>query len=178
MLQRLEPFDLDFVEAPIDARNLSAMRELRASSSIPIAANEGMWSLREAAEAIRQGACDVVVVGPMWLGGLKPLQHLAALCAAHDVGYCHHAPPASSIATAAALHVLSTIPSLEDGNQSYYPRHLRDDVADGLGSLERGKLAVPLGPGLGIDVDESRVAAHAERYLREGGFPQQVPKSA
>lgn len=65
---------------------------------------------------------------------------------------------------AAALHVVATLDQVEDGNQSYHPNLVLDDLSDDLGVDEQGHLRVPGGPGLGIQVDESRVGSAAERY--------------
>jgi L-alanine-DL-glutamate epimerase-like enolase superfamily enzyme len=171
MSVRLEPYGIDFLEQPIDARNLGAMRELRMTTRIPIAANQGIWSLAEAAAAIRAEACDIVVTGPPWVGGLVPLQRVAALCAESGVGFCRHAAPETSIGTVAGMHALATVPALLDGNQTYL-YHLAEDVSDDLAPALRPRLPLPTGPGLGITVDESRVAALAERYRVDGPFAQ------
>lgn len=164
MLAELEPLGIDFVEAPIDGRNVSAMAALRRLTSIPIAANEGVWSLAEAGQMVEAGACDVIVVGPLWLGGLRQLQHLIGYCNSRDIGFCLHSPPSSSIAMGAALSVLAAADRIEDGNQSYHPRHVKDDLSDDLRPGTGGTLLVPEGPGIGIDVQEDRLQAAVDRY--------------
>jgi glucarate dehydratase len=147
------------------------MRELRRTTRIPIAANQGIWSLSEAAAAIRAEACDVIVTGPPWVGGLLPFQRVGALCAETGIGFCRHAAPETSIGTVAGMHVLATVPKLLDGNQTYL-YHLAEDASDDLAPAFRARLPVPQGPGLGIQVDEERVAALAERYRTDGPFAQ------
>jgi L-alanine-DL-glutamate epimerase-like enolase superfamily enzyme len=174
---RLAPYRIEFIEQPIDARDVLGMRELRRATPVPLAVNQGIWSLSEAAQAIRLEACDIVVTGPLWLGGLLPLQRVGALCAETGIGFCRHTPPETSIATAAGLHVLATLPELLDGNQTYL-YYLADDVSDSLAPARRARLPVPLRPGLGIDVDEARIAELAARYERDGSFPQVVSDDA
>lgn len=173
MSARLEPFIIDFIEQPIDARDLAGMRELRRSTRIPLAANQGIWSFADALQAIRLESCDVIVTGPLWLGGLLPLQRVGVLCAESGIGFCRHTPPETSIATAAGLHALATLPALLDGNQTYF-YYLAEDVSDSLGDRQACRLAVPLGPGLGIEVDERLVEQLAERYRVDGGFQQNL----
>jgi L-alanine-DL-glutamate epimerase-like enolase superfamily enzyme len=170
---RLEPLAIDFVEQPIDARDLLGMRELRRATRIPLAANQGIWSIAEAQQAIRLESCDVIVSGPLWLGGLLPLQQLGVVCAESGIGFCRHTPPETSITIAAGLHALATLPQLLDGNQTYY-YYLAEDVSDSLGERRVSRLAVPDGPGLGIEVDERRVAEMARRYRVDGGFRQNL----
>jgi L-alanine-DL-glutamate epimerase-like enolase superfamily enzyme len=167
----IEPYGIDFVEQPIDARDLAGMRELRRGTRIPIAANQGIWSLAEALQSVRLEACDVIVTGPYWVGGLLPLQRVGALCAESGIGFCLHAPPATSIGTAAGLQVLATLPALLDGNQTYL-YYLADDVSESLGDRMAAKLAIPSGPGLGIEVDPARVGEMVRRFEVNGSFLQ------
>jgi len=173
MSEALAPYDLEFIEQPIDARDLLGMRDLRRTTRVPIAANQGIWSLAEAAQVIRLGACDVIVTGELWLGGLLPLQRVGALCAEAGIGLCLHAPPMTSIATAAGMHALATVPALLEGNQTYL-YHLREDVSESLGDRNAARLTIPLGAGLGIEVDESRIKEMAGRYEQNGSFLQRM----
>ena len=173
MSEALAPSDLEFIEQPIDARDLLGMRELRRTTRVPLAANQGIWSLAEAVQAIRLEACDVIVTGELWLGGLLPLQRVGALCAEAGIGLCLHAPPMTSIATAAGMHALATVPSLLEGNQTYL-YHLQEDVSESLGDRNAARLTIPLGAGLGIDVDESRIEEMARRYEQNGSFLQRM----
>jgi L-alanine-DL-glutamate epimerase-like enolase superfamily enzyme len=147
------------------------MRELRRGTRIPIAANQGVWSLAEALQSVRLEACDVIVTGPYWVGGLLPLQRVGALCAETGIGFCLHAPPATSIGTAAGLQVLATLPTLLDGNQTYL-YYLAEDVSDSLGDRAAARLAIPSGPGLGVEVDPKRVGEMVRRFERDGSFLQ------
>ena len=173
MSEALAPSDLEFIEQPIDARDLLGMRELRRTTRVPLAANQGIWSLAEAVQAIRLEACDVIVTGELWLGGLLPLQRVGALCAEAGIGLCLHAPPMTSIATAAGMHALATVPALLEGNQTYL-YHLREDVSESLGDRNAARLTIPLGAGLGIEVDESRIKEMAGRYEQNGSFLQRM----
>ena len=100
---------------------------------------------------------------------------MGALCAETGIGLCLHAPPTTSIATAAGMHALATVPNfLLEGNQTYL-YHLREDVCESLGDRNAARLDVPLGGGLGIKIDETLhrgdgAALRAERkFLAEDG---------
>jgi L-alanine-DL-glutamate epimerase-like enolase superfamily enzyme len=177
MSEALVPYDLEFIEQPIDARDLMGLRELRRTTRVPLAANQGIWSLADAAQAIRLEACDVIVTGELWLGGLLPLQRMGALCAETGIGLCLHAPPATSLATAAGIQALATVPTLLEGNQTYL-YHLAEDVSDGLGGRDSARIPVPLGPGLGIEIDRARVQEMVRRYELNGSFLQKIVAGA
>jgi len=169
----IEPYDVEFIEQPIDARDLVGMHELRRITKVPVAANQGIWSLADALQAIRLEACDVIVTGHLWLGGMLPLQRVGAACSESGIGLCLHAPPATSIATAAGLHTLATVPKLLDGNQTYLYL-LKEDVSESLGDRTAAKIGIPNGPGLGVEVDESRVKEMVRRHEVNGSFLQKM----
>jgi glucarate dehydratase len=70
------------------------------------------------------------------------------------------------IATAAHLAVVASTPVLSRAIDSMYYLH-EDDIVEPL-ELTAGRLRVPSGPGLGVTVDEDKLAHYAERNEREG----------
>jgi len=172
-IKSLSQFDLEFVEQPTPALDLEGMRRVRDASPVPIAANQGLWSAEEAVQVIRAGAADVLVTGPLWVGGLLSLKKVAAIADSAGLPFCRHSPPETGIATAAGLHVLATLPQLMDGNQIYLGQVLLEDVVSGgLTAVDQGHLAVPAGPGLGVDVDEKAVRHLSALYDSHGDFAQ------
>jgi L-Ala-D/L-Glu epimerase / N-acetyl-D-glutamate racemase len=68
---------------------------------------------------------------------------------AHDLG----------LKTAAMLHVVASSPGFTLANDcTYYG--LEDDIITSPHRIERGFMAVPEGPGLGVTVDEAKVARY------------------
>ena len=65
----------------------------------------------------------------------------------------------SSLATAAVLHLAAAIPAVDWGI-SPACQYLAEDVAAEPIVIEKGQVAIPSGPGLGIQIDETKV----ERY--------------
>jgi L-alanine-DL-glutamate epimerase-like enolase superfamily enzyme len=172
-IRALSQFDIEFFEQPTPALDLEGMRRIRDASPIPIAANQGLWSIEEVLQVIRAGAADVLVTGPQWVGGLLALKKVAALADAASLPFCRHSPPETGISTAAGLHVLATLPHLMDGNQIYLGQVLVEDVLeDGQLTFEGGDLVVPNGVGLGVDVNQDKVHLLAKLYEEQGEFAQ------
>jgi len=84
-LSRMEPFNVELVEQPVARWNWRAMAELRSKVSIPICADEGVHSPKDAARAIEAGAIDVINIKLMKSGGLAPAREIVALARAHGV---------------------------------------------------------------------------------------------
>lgn len=64
MINRLAEFDIDFIEQPLDCRLLTAMRQTRQANPVPIAVDQGNYSLEEVYAVCRAEAADVIVLSP------------------------------------------------------------------------------------------------------------------
>jgi o-succinylbenzoate synthase len=154
-IRRLERFDLQFVEQP--CRTLEELAEVRARVSAPIAADESVAMAEDVARAAEAGACDVVNIKLAPSGGFE-----AAREALH---------------TATELGIAAFLSSTLDGPWGIAAALQlagaeRLALACGLGTLELfdaelalaipppqgGLLAVPPGPGLGIEPTGSALA--------------------
>jgi glucarate dehydratase len=71
------------------------------------------------------------------------------------------------IATSAVVHLAAAVPSMVHANQTVL--HLLDgDVVREPFRMTGGYVDVPDRPGLGVELDESRVREYARRYNDEG----------
>jgi L-alanine-DL-glutamate epimerase-like enolase superfamily enzyme len=168
MARRMQPFGLEFLEQPVSGRNLAEMAYVRARIDMPLLANEASWTRHDQLAVIGAGAADAISVDNQMDGGLLNLKRGAGLCDAAGLPVVKHSLGELGVATAAALHVICSTPNFLYANQAYTSL-LSDDVLAGDPLDPRdGTLAVPTGPGLGVELDPDRVARHAETFAREG----------
>jgi o-succinylbenzoate synthase len=154
-IRRLAPYGLEFVEQPCSS--LEQMAEVRGEVGVPIAADESVQSARDAIAAAETNACDVVAIKLAPMGGLSAAR--AAIAAARESGI---EPYLSStldgpwgIAAALQLAAAEGI-SLHCGLATL---ELFDAaLAAALPAPEGGRLAVPHGPGLGVDVPDEAIS--------------------
>ena len=78
LAKALEPFDLLWYEEPVHPFNLSALKQLRGETSIPIAMSERLHASTEFAEVIDTDAVDVLMVDVQWCGGVSQSKKIAA----------------------------------------------------------------------------------------------------
>jgi glucarate dehydratase len=150
------------VEEPV--ASFEEMAELRRSSAIPFSAHTPDVEL-----AARLGAPDTIVVGLGFCGGIAGTRRFIAECEAAGVGFWFYSGDLG-IATAAYLHIAAVTPYLDQPSQSLLRWTTDDVIAGGPFSPERGVVAVPAGPGLGVELDERALARAADRYAREGRY--------
>lgn len=70
-LNRLKPFNIEYVEQPVSS--LVHFIKLKSQSPIPLAVDESIRTVKDAAEFIQKKAADVIILKPMMLGGIIPL---------------------------------------------------------------------------------------------------------
>ncbi len=163
MIQRLEPYDLEFVEQPVSSRSLDAMRQVKEAVNVPLAADQAIHSPHDVYAYCRAQAADVIVLGPHEAGGLGQLRKAAAVAEAAGVRICIHGATESGITTVANHHAALTFPNIDDGNQIMC-RFINDDLISSPDlTLKDGKLPVFDGPGFGIGLDRDAIARAQER---------------
>ena len=69
---------------------------------------------------------------------------------------------------------MASSPPFLYANQSYAMIRKDDIVVGGLPKIEHGSIAIPKGPGLGVELDSERVAQAVARYQEQGEFPARV----
>lgn len=176
-LERLTALEIELVEQPVAARDVAALARLRERSSIPLAADEALAEPGIAERLIEAGAVDTLVLKPAVLGGVRSAAALAAWAREAGVGAFVTTTVDSSLGTALALQLAAALdersarpvrlPRLEseDGGRASAP--LAHGLATGL-SLERdlvaapllperGRMALPDAPGLGIAPDDAAI---------------------
>lgn len=169
-LRALEPFDIDFVEQPVREYPLRQMAEVRANVTMPLAANEGLWTQADAYASIRERIADVYCFSPYWVGSLAGFHRLAWVAHYEGLQVVKHTHGELGIAAAACHHLLLTLPNIVTGHQQT-AQHMVSDVLRTPLPIKDGPLwGIPQGTGLCIDVDDNAVAAAATRYKDEGQY--------
>ena len=152
-----EPARLCFFEQPVPAADLAGMAAIARAGSVPILADEGIFSAADVLAHAREGAAQIVSVKLLKAGGFTGA--LRAIHAAETVRLPLHLTgkvAESSIATAALVHLALAVCELQYG-VGITNHYLREDlVADPIRAA-RGHVSVPERPGLGITVDEERL---------------------
>jgi L-alanine-DL-glutamate epimerase-like enolase superfamily enzyme len=158
---KLADAGVDVLEQPIAANRLSGYRELKRLGALPILMDEGVVSPVDLIEYIRLDLLDGVVMKPARSAGLLPSKEQWEI--AQDAGLLILGsgltdPDMSLAATLALFGAFQyTRPAALNGPQYVNATVLKTPLAP----RPDGTLAVPTGPGLGIEVDEAKLRALA-----------------
>jgi L-alanine-DL-glutamate epimerase-like enolase superfamily enzyme len=173
-IKQIEQYDVEWVEQPTPNKDMEALARVRHSVRTPIAANQTSWTFHDVQQVLRHDAADVMVIDHYQTGGLLTYKKAVALCEASGIPVNHHSWGELGIGTAAGAHVVASSPPFLYANQSYAMIHAEEIVAGDWPKVENGSIAIPTGPGLGVELDPDRVARAAERYRKEGEFPARI----
>jgi len=160
LLRRLEPYDLQYLEQPLLLSELDAAHDLRNVTTIPIALDESAYLPEDTLEIIRRRAADVILLDPHQAGGIMPFKKAAAIAEAAAIPVGIHSGGEVGLSMATMLHLAASTPNLMYAVDSQY-LHNSDDVLNEPLAIDRGSYAVPTGPGLGVQVDESKLEQYA-----------------
>jgi muconate cycloisomerase len=145
-----------FVEQPLVHDDLGALARLTALSPTPIGVDEGIHSLAdiEAHERCGAGGVSLKLIK---IGGLSAAVEAAQLCERLGLAVNVAAKIAeSSVASAAAIHLACAAPAVDWG-VSLTHFYLVEDIVRTTPSIGAGRVTLPAGAGLGVEVDEAAV---------------------
>ena len=149
-LARLDPFDLLLIEQPLPEDDVLGHADLAKVIKTPVCLDESIESARDAAAAIRLGACAIVNVKPGRVGGYLEARRIHDVCVAHGVPVWCGGMLETGIGRAANV-ALAALPGFTlPGDTSASDRYFTTDVTEPF-VLEDGRLRVPTGPGIGVD---------------------------
>jgi muconate cycloisomerase len=151
------------VEQPLPAWNLAGMARLRGRSTLPLMADECVFSAHDMLDVARTGAADVVSLKLVKHGGLLATRDVAAVAEAAGIGLYGGCLLESSIGAAAHLQVFAGLRELAWGCEHFGPQILVDDLVEEPLRFSDFRIHLPAGPGLGVTLNQDKLRHHARR---------------
>lgn len=153
MIRRLEAFDLELVEQPLRADDLSGMAEVRRSIGVPLMADESVRGPRSAMDVIRHEAANVANIYVTEAGGIQNAAKIFAMCEHAGIACMIGSMPEFGIGTAAQIHLGVAMPNLEHDSDTCGVLYHEEDLLKRPLRIENGFAYPPEGPGLGVEID-------------------------
>jgi muconate cycloisomerase len=153
---------IDIVEQPVAGWNRAAMKRLRHRCGTRLMADEGAQTPHDMIGIVTHEAADSVSLKLPKAGGLSQAVAMASIGVAGGIDLYGGSTLESSVGAAASAQVYSTWRDLI-GCELVGPLLLREDIVTTPLRYEGGKLTVPTGPGLGVQLDDDAVAFHVRR---------------
>jgi O-succinylbenzoate synthase len=151
-LAELDPFNLLLIEQPLPEEQVLAHAELAKVVRTPICLDESIVSEQAAADAIQLGACRIINIKPGRVGGYLEAKRIHDLCASNGIPVWMGGMLETGLGRAGNVAMAAmpnfTLPGDTSASDRYYHRDVTEPFV-----LIDGRLNVPEGPGLGVNVD-------------------------
>ncbi|MEW5759222.1 MAG: dipeptide epimerase [Candidatus Thermoplasmatota archaeon] len=148
-LKKMEGYDIEFVEQPVNLRNIRGMREVRKKVDIPIMADESMHNIDDLMKIISYDAAELLNIKLMKVGGLRTAMKISNIAEANGIKCMLGCMIETKVGITAATHLACGLKNIEyadlDGNLE-----LIYDCVDGGVELKNGRNVLPDLPGLGL----------------------------
>ncbi|MBD3678779.1 MAG: mandelate racemase/muconate lactonizing enzyme family protein [Rhodobacteraceae bacterium] len=169
----LEELDVYWFEEPVAPEDLDGYRELRAGLKVNIAGGEAEFNRWGWRALLENRGLDIAQPEVCALGGISEYLRVLALAHAHFTPVANHVW-GSAIAVATNLQLLAAMPPLPGGMHQWSPwlefdttdNKFRDQLLQEPLDIQKqvklsgGKVAIPNGPGLGVEPDRDFIAAY------------------
>jgi L-rhamnonate dehydratase len=156
LLRRLEDLDLYWLEEPLEPDDYDGYRRLSDMTSIRIAAGEADSCIGPFRRLVEHGHLDVLQPDIARCGGFTVAREIAQLARGRGVEVVPHCF-STGVLVAASLHFAATLDRPTYSEYSVADSPLVNGLLSEPFQLVEGKVAVPTGPGLGVDLDEEVV---------------------
>jgi glucarate dehydratase len=159
---------VEYLEDP--TAGIEGMAEVARKVSMPLATNMCVVSFADLEPGIRQNAVQVVLSDHHFWGGLRRSTLLAGICSTFGMQLSMHSNSHLGISLAAMTHLAAATPNLTYACDTHWPwKDAGEDVIKpGVLAFAGGSVAVPTGPGLGVELDPDALGALHEQYLACG----------
>ena len=157
-MQLLHDAGVDLVEQPVAGDAVGAMARLAARHAVPIMADEALHGPRTALALASAAAARVFAVKIAQSGGLHAAGEVASIAASAGIGLYGGTMLEAGVGTIASAHLFATFPSLDWGTELFGPLLLTEEILTEPVAYADFSMPVPTGPGLGIALDEEKIA--------------------
>lgn len=165
MAPRLADAGVAVLEGPLHPNNFAGYRELRKQGALPIIMDEGCISPEDVREFIDLGMMDGVAMKPSRCGGLVSAKAQIELLKKRGLMFLGSGLTDPEISLAASLILFGAF-GLDRPAALNGPQFLGASVLKRPFAIREGRIGVPKGPGLGIEVDEDKVRDLSARTWR------------
>jgi glucarate dehydratase len=159
---------LEYLEDP--TIGIPGMAQVARQVPMPLATNMCVVDFEHIAPAVAEGAVSIILSDLHYWGGLHRSAELARICGTFGLGVSMHSNSHLGISLAAMTQWAAATPEITYACDTHWPwkRAGEDVVEPGPLTFHDGALAVPTGPGLGVELDRAALAHLHEQYERCG----------
>jgi D-galactarolactone cycloisomerase len=160
----MAPYDIGWFEEPVPPEDLDGYCDVRRGQPIPVAGGEADFTRYGFRDILARRAMDILQPDICAAGGFSECKKIADMASAHNIRVNPHAW-GTPIAIAATLQLLAVLPDTPPALAAVPPmleldlteHGIRDAMMLDMLRPKNGRISIPQGPGLGIEIDREVV---------------------
>jgi len=163
LAKMVAPFKLQLFEQPVPDHDIAGMARVRREANavgLPIMADESVLDHASLIRIIKADAADLVKVKVMKQGGFLNTRRMIATAEAAGIRCVVGHGFGLGVNTMAEIMLAATSANVLDGLECVGPLNTADDIVTRKLDLSSGSLALPAGPGLGVTLDDAKLAKY------------------
>jgi muconate cycloisomerase len=161
-IKAMKSENIELVEQPLPFWDYDGLAKLSTLIDIPIMADESCHTVQSALELVKKKAVSVFDIKLEKNGGILDASKISAIAYAANIPLYAGSNPGSSISAAASAHFFAAQTNVIGGDFNVgQAKSLSDDIAVKPLELSEPFVFVPGGPGIGIELDEKKLAKYA-----------------
>ena len=168
-LKKLDRLNLLCIEEPLVSLDLLTYQKLQKELLTPICLDESIQTIDDLKIAIKYKALEVLNIKVGRVGGLYYAKQMIKLCRENSIKYWIGSMLESGVSKILHVHLASLIDTYIPGDLSSSKRYFEKDIIKPEIIAENGRIKVPKGNGLGVEIDEDALNNFAIDYIKIGG---------
>jgi muconate cycloisomerase len=162
-MRKVESCRLQLLEQPVPAWDLKGMAHIRANISIPVMADESVWTPQDAIRIAEAGAADILNIKIAKSCGLAVAKRIEAVAEATGLVCIVGTEIEPGFSIAAKLHLAASMKNHPLASEFTELSLLQENILRHRFEVVEGYVAVPEGPGLGVALDGKAFESVRER---------------
>ena len=170
IIERMHEHRIRYAEQPVEG--LRQMAQVARRTTVPIMADESAWTPQDVLEIVEREAADMISLYTTKPGGLSKAKKVAAVAEAAGLPLNVNGSHETGVGNAANLHLVASTAAVteagvfpatalrDDQPTEMAGKMYLDDIVTRPFEYRDGCLVVPSGPGLGVELDMSKVAEY------------------
>lgn len=155
-IRELQAGGIDLIEQPVPLWNHRDLITLSQRFDVPMLADESVATLQDGFALANGGFTGAWALKIAKAGGPAQVLKLAHVAQGAGISLYGGTMLEGSLGTVASLHAWSTV-NLQWGTEMFGPLLLKDDIIASPLSFTDGGVALPAGPGLGVEIDNDKL---------------------
>ena len=170
--RRIVEFEPFWYEEPVSSMNIDALADVRRAIDLPVVTGEELYTKAEFREVLEKQAADILNADVCNCGGILELKEIGAMAEPYFVIMSPHNYNSTSVALAATVHACAVMPNFLITEYFVNFAEVANAITVDPWRVEDGYVALPTGPGLGIELDEEALEHYAYKQFPARSLPQ------